>query len=111
MSDMMALSPDLRSELAAITAAGLYRDEGAFLADAVRTFLAARPDLREAVACQRYARGEFSLGRAAEWSGLTIEEMKDALHRRSVTRKADDAPAEVLAVATKTLAAAERTQS
>ncbi len=111
MSDTMILSPDLRSELAAVTAAGLYRDEGAFLADAVRTFLAARPDLREAVACQRYARGEFSLGRAAEWSGLTIEEMKDALHRRNVTRISGDAPADVLAAAAKTLAAAGRPQS
>jgi predicted HTH domain antitoxin len=111
MSDMIVLSPDLRSEVAAVKAAGIYRDEDAFLADAVRTFLAARPDLREAVACQRYVRGEFSLGRAAEWSGLTIEEMKDALHRWGVARTADDTPAEVLAMATKTLAAAERAQS
>ena len=111
MLDTIVLSPDLRSELAAVTAAGLYRDEGAFLADAVRTFLAARPDLREAVACQRFARGEFSLGRAAEWSGLTIEEMKEALHRRGVTRMADDTPAEVLAAAGKTVAAAGRARS
>ena len=48
------LSPGLRQELAVVTATGLYSDPELFLADAVRTFLAARPDLREAMACTMY---------------------------------------------------------
>jgi len=102
------LSPDLRHELEVVTATGLYDDPGSFLADAVRTFLAARPDLREAMACTMYARGEISLGRAAEWSGLNIEALKIALHRRGILRHADDTPAEIRTMAEAALKAAGR---
>ena len=54
MINETTLSPSLRHELAIVTATGLYNDPGLFLADAVRTFLAARPDLREAMACTMY---------------------------------------------------------
>lgn len=37
----LALSPGLRDELIAVTEAGLYDSEEAFVTDAVRTFLAA----------------------------------------------------------------------
>ena len=97
--DVSTLSPKLRDELAAVTEAGLYENEEAFLSDAVRTFLAARPDLREAIACKLYERGDFSLGRGAEWSGLSIEAMKAALHRRGITRTAGEGPAETADVA------------
>lgn len=93
------LSPGLRQELAVVTATGLYSDPERFLADAVRTFLAARPDLREAMACTMYARGEISLGRAVEWSGLNIEALKDALRRRGIMRMADETAAELRTLA------------
>ncbi len=102
------LSPDLRRELAVVTETGLYDDLERFLADAVRTFLAARPDLREAMACRMYARGEISLGRAAEWSGMSIEDFKVALHRRAIARTTDDTAAETLALAETALKAAGR---
>jgi predicted HTH domain antitoxin len=104
----LALSPGLRDELIALTEAGLYNSEEAFVADAVRTFLAARPDLREAIACRLYARGVFSLGRAAEWSGLSVEMMKAALHNAGVVRQADEGPDETEAMARETLHAAGR---
>lgn len=102
------LSPGLRHELAIVTATGLYSDPERFLADAVRTFLAARPDLREAMACTMYARGEISLGRAAEWSGLDIETLKDALHRRGISRAAGETAAEMRGLAEVALQAAGR---
>ncbi len=102
------LSPGLHQELAVVTATGLYSDPERFLADAVRTFLAARPDLREAMACTMYARGEISLGRAAEWSGLNIEALKDALHRRGIVRTADETAAEIRGLAESALHAAGR---
>jgi len=108
MINETTLSPSLRHELAVVTATGLYNDPELFLADAVRTFLAARPDLREAMACTMYARGEISLGRAAEWGGLNIEALKIALHRRGVLRHADDAPAEIRTMAEAALRAAGR---
>jgi predicted HTH domain antitoxin len=104
----LALSPGLRDELIAVTEAVLYDNEEAFVADAVRTFLAARPDLREVIACRLYARGVFSLGRAAEWSGLSVEMMKAALHHAGVVRQAHEGPDETEAMARETLHAAGR---
>jgi predicted HTH domain antitoxin len=104
----LALSPGFRDELTALTEAGLYDSEEAFVADAVRTFLSARPDLREAIACRLYARGVFSLGRAAEWSGLSVGMMKAALHRAGIVRQADEGPDETEAMARETLHAAGR---
>jgi predicted HTH domain antitoxin len=52
--------------MAVVAEAGLYESEEAFSADAARTFLAARPDLRETIGCKLYEKGVFSLGRAAE---------------------------------------------
>jgi predicted HTH domain antitoxin len=104
----ITLSPGLQDELMALTEAGLYESEEAFVADAVRTFLAARPDRREAIACHLYARGVFSLGRAAEWSGLSVEMMKAALHHAGVVRQAHEGPDETEAMARETLHAAGR---
>lgn len=104
----LSLSPGLAQELAVLTETGLYDSQEAFIADAVRTFLAARPDLREAIACKLYERGVFSLGRAAEWSGLNIEAMKQALERWGVVREAFETPAQIEAMAHNTLKAAGR---
>jgi len=46
-----------------------------------------RPDLREAIACGMYQKELFSLGKAAEWSGLSIEEIKESLYRRGIVRQ------------------------
>lgn len=105
----LKISPELRDELDALIETGLYIDEETILTDAVRTFLAARPDLREAVACRLFERGIFSLGRAAEWSGLAIESIKRALHRRGIARAAPEGLAETEAIARETLKASGRT--
>ena len=99
---------ELDEEVAAATETGLYESREAFLADAVHTLLAARPDLREAVACKLYEKGAFSLGRAADWAGLSIEAMKEALHRRGVSRQAPESAAEVEAMARAALRSAGR---
>ncbi len=106
--DVDTLSPSLRDELAAATEAGLYDSEEAFLADAVRTFVAARPDVREALACKLYERGDFSLGRAAEWSGTSIETMKEILHHRGIVRRTNEGLNEITDMAHKALDAAGR---
>ena len=107
MAQRSALKLD--EELAAVTETGLYESREAFLADAVHTLLAARPDVREAVACRLYEKGAFSLGRAAEWSGLSIEAMKEALYRRGISRQAPESASEVEAMAHAALRAAGRT--
>lgn len=104
----MARRSLLEEELAAVTETGLYKSEEAFLRDAVNTFLAARPDVREAVACRLYEKGVFSLGRAAEWTGLSIEEMKESLHRRGIRRESSETPEEIEAAARRTARATGR---
>jgi len=101
----------LEEELAAVTETGLYKSEEAFLTDAVNTLLAARPDIREAVACRLYEKEVFSLGRAAEWSGLSIEEMKESLHHHGIRRESTETPEEIEAAARRTAQAAGRTSS
>lgn len=102
------LTPTLEDEVTAVVDSGLYRDAESFVSDAVHTLFAARPDLRIEAACNLYGRGIFSLGKAAEWSGLTIEGMKEALHRQSVERIAPESLDELEAMARFALEVANR---
>lgn len=83
------LPSDLRDAVGALTDLGLYGSETTVVADALRTFFSARPDLRVPVACRLYQKGRFSLSRAAEWSGLNLEELKAKLHRRDIPRRTE----------------------
>ena len=94
---------DLEEELAAVAQTGLYGSREAFLSDAVNTLLAARPDLREAVACTLYEKESLSLGGAAAWAGISIEEMKESLHRRGITRQAAESREEIEAMARRSI--------
>ena len=101
-------SLELEDELAIVTETGLYESREAFLSDAVAILFAARPDLREAVACGLYQKGLFSLGKAAEWSGLSTEEIKESLHRRGIVRQSTADLSEIEAMAKASLEAARR---
>lgn len=102
------LSPTLEDELAAIVDTGIYADAETFLVDAVRTLLAACPELRKAVAFKLYERNVFSVGKAAEWSGLTIETMKEALAQQGIERTAKETPDEIERMAQTALRVAGR---
>ena len=84
----------LQEQIAAARETGFYASEAELVADAVRTFLAARPDVRVATACRLYERGTVSLGKAAELAGLDIEGIKRALDERGITRTAFESCAE-----------------
>ena len=86
----------------------MYASENEFATEAIRTLLAARPDVRLALACKLYERGAISLGKAAELSGLDVEAMKEALHRHGVSRVAPEDLTETEAMAESALKAAER---
>jgi len=105
----MARQSLLEAELEAVTETGLYDSRESFLSDAVQTLFAARPDLREVVACRLYDKGIFSLGRAAEWSGLSIDDLKELLDRRGIPRQAPETVEETEALARAALRAAGRT--
>lgn len=102
----LTLAPTLEDELNAVIDTGLYSDVESFVSDAVHTLLAARPELRIAAACNLYERGIFSLGKAAEWCGLTIENMKETLYRRAIMRTAPESLNEIETMARRTLHAA-----
>ncbi len=101
------VSPNLEEELTAVTEAGLYQSREAFLTDAVNTFLAARPDLKVQIACRLYERGAVSIGRAAEWAGLSIEDLKESLYQKGIARPSTDLE-ETEAMARRSLEVARR---
>jgi predicted HTH domain antitoxin len=76
--------PGLEMELKAIPDTEYYRDISEFLEDAVKALMDARRDLRVAIACALYEKGEISLGRAMEIVGVDIERMKDIRVERGI---------------------------
>ncbi len=76
--------PTLRMELGAIPETGYYDSTSEFLRDAMRTLLAARKDLRIAIASVLYKRGDISLGKAVEVAEVDYEEMKKILTDKGI---------------------------
>ena len=92
MSTMtLDLPTPVRDEVSAAVEAGVYADEEAFVADAVRTLLAVRPDVRRPSPAGCMSLESIRWARRAEWSGLNVERMKLALHRRAIERTTRDA--------------------
>ena len=89
----------LLEQITAAQEAGFYASEAELVADAVRTLLAARPDVRVAAACRLYEQGTVSLGKAAELAGLDIENLKRALDKRGISRTAPESLAETTEMA------------
>ena len=103
-----ALPLDLHQELKALTETGLYKTEESILVDAVRTFFAARPDLRHATAFRLYEKGQLSLGRTADWAGISIEDLKEELSSRKIRRQMEEEPDHLDVMAQRALRAAGR---
>ncbi len=104
----MATHSLLEDELEAVEETGLFESKESFLATAVETLLAARPDVREAIAFRLYEKGVLSLGRTAEWTALSIEEVKERLHLHGISREAPESVEESEAMARAALKAAAR---
>jgi predicted HTH domain antitoxin len=102
--------PDLlRAQLSAAQEAGHYATEEELVADAVRTFLAARPDVRVASACRLYEIGVVSLTKAAELAEVDVVSLKRLLRERGITRAAPESWAETEAMARTALNSANPT--
>ena len=74
---------------------GIYKDRDALLQDALRALLRSKPELRGQLAVALYQRGDVSLTRAAEISGLDIESCKELLREAGVIRGIPPAGQEV----------------
>lgn len=82
------LSEDLiKKEIQIVPRTGLYKSEDEFIGEAINTLLAARKDLRIAIACELYRNDEISFGKACEIASLNIEEMKEVLHKKGIKRR------------------------
>jgi len=77
----------LRLELGAIPETGYYDSTSEFLRDAMRTILAARKDLRVAIAVVLYKKEKISLGKAVEIADVNYEEMKKILYEKGIKRR------------------------
>lgn len=77
-------SPGLEMALKAIPETEYYRDISEFIEDAVKALIYARRDLRVAIACALYEKGQVSLGRAMEIVDVDIERMKEILVERGI---------------------------
>jgi predicted HTH domain antitoxin len=74
-------------EISVIPSTGLYKSGDDFIRDAINTLLAARKDVRVAIASELYKRGEISFGKAVEIALVDIEEMKEILHKKGIARE------------------------
>ena len=104
----MQLPGFLQEQITAAQEAGLYASEAELIADAVRTFLAARPDVRLTTACRLYDQGKLSLDKTAELAGLDIEQIKQALAERDISRAAPESLDETTEMARASLRKAGR---
>lgn len=80
----MTLPEMLKKEVEAVSETGYYDSGSEFLRDAIRSLLRSRPDLRIAIACILYEKGEISFGRAMEIAGMDMSSMKEMLESRGI---------------------------
>lgn len=76
----------LLDEIGILVEQGIYKDRDSLLRDALRSLLRSKPELRQRLAVELYARGKVSLSRAAEISGSDIENFKELLREKGITR-------------------------
>lgn len=76
----------MEKEIDALVKTGYYSSKSDVVKDALRIMMRTRPELRIAIAVELFKSGNFSLGKAAELSGLTIEEFKETLKARGIKR-------------------------
>jgi predicted HTH domain antitoxin len=61
-----------------------YKSKGALIEDALRALLNLKPGLKVEIGVELYLRGDISLSKAAEITGMDIESFKDMLKARGL---------------------------
>ena len=95
MTVSFTLPPLMKKELDVVASTGYYDNKSEFIRDAIRTLLAARRDVRSALACALYDKEEISLGKASEIADVSTEEMKRMLHERGIAIKRCESAEEI----------------
>jgi len=104
----LTLPETLGRELEIVPETGLYSSESEFIVDGIRTLLCARRDVRIALACRMYEKGEASLSGAASIAEVDLETMKTSLADRGITRFSDATIEEMESMARSSARAAGR---
>jgi len=77
----------IEKQVDALIKGGYYPNRAEFVEDAIRAFFELRKEMKIAAAVELYKREEVTISKAAELSGLNMEEMKRALADRGVEIK------------------------
>jgi predicted HTH domain antitoxin len=83
-------------ELEALLKAGIFRDRGEAVEEALRLLFASRPQLRTEAAIQLFKDAKVTLGRAAEIAALTRWEFEAIVADRGIKRVIECDPTEDL---------------
>lgn len=74
----------IEDEINALVRQNIYNSKEAVITDAIRALLELKPNLKIEIAINLYKNKKISLWKAAETSGLAIEELKDILSARNI---------------------------
>ena len=74
---------------------GFYKSEPDVIEDGIRHLLRSHPEFRMRIAVEKYKREEISIGKAAELSGVSLEEMMDILREQGILLKGSENAEEI----------------
>ena len=84
MVSAFSLPPIMEMEIESLVHSGYYSSKSDVIKDAFRVFLETRSQLKTAAAIELYKMEKVSLGKAAEISGMSLEEFKEVLKDRGI---------------------------
>src|SRR3972149_1543702 len=80
---------NINEEVDILVKKGYYHSKSDLLRDAFRTLLNTKAELKISLAIELYLKGNISIGRAAELSGLTQLEFKEGMAARGIIRETE----------------------
>lgn len=89
-------SPDLEKEVNALVDSGLYPDPHAVMVDALENLVRIKKASRLDDAIESYKKGEITLGRAAELTGMHRFEFEEVLKAKGISKETEVDPVEEL---------------
>jgi len=79
----------INEEVDILVKKGYYPSKSDLLRDAFRALLNTKTELKISLAIELYLKGNISIGRAAELSGLTTIEFKEVMAARGIIRETE----------------------
>jgi len=83
----ITLPQKLNEEIDALIKAGYYDNRSELIREALRLFLAQKPEIRLVAAIELYREGKITISRAAEIAGIPFENMKSVLSDEGILKR------------------------